>query len=352
MDKKIAVILFNLGGPDKAENIRPFLINFFMDKNIIRAPIFVRYFISRLIAYRRSKKEAGDSYGVLGGKSPLLENTKAQANALQNILGDNFKVFVVMRYWHPMAKEVIEQVRDYNPDEVILLPLYPQYSTTTTRSSFEDWFKSSREIGYNSKTKMICCYPFDKGFIAASVDNIKKSYADFVAKHGIAPRLLFSAHGLPEKIIQGGDSYQWACIESAKRIAHATDIEGLDWSICYQSRVGPLKWIGPSTEEALQKAAHDKKSVLIYPHAFVSEHVETLVEIEEEYRHVAKDLGIDAFERVPTVSCHPDFIKGLADLVREQVGAENYPNSRNPRVCPLEFGQCCQNERQFLKNVS
>lgn len=347
MDKKIAVILFNLGGPDKADSIRPFLINFFMDKNIIRAPIFVRFFVSRLIAWRRSKKEAGDSYGMLGGKSPLLENTQAQALALQNALGDKFKVFVVMRYWHPMAEEVTKEVQQFNPDEVILLPLYPQYSTTTTRSSFEDWVCHAKKIGLHPKTQIICCYPFNKGFIAASVDNIKKAYQEFIAKYGHAPRLLFSAHGLPKKIIKDGDSYQWACIESAHKIAGATGIEGLDYQICYQSRVGPLKWIEPSTEEALEKAAHDKKSVLIYPHAFVSEHVETLVEIEEEYRGMAEKLGISAFERVPTASCHPDFIGGLADLVREQVGQDNYPNQHNPRVCPLEFSQCCQNEKQF-----
>jgi len=352
MSKKIAVILFNLGGPDKAESIRPFLINFFMDRNIIRAPIFVRFFVSRLIAWRRSKKEAGDSYGMLGGKSPLLENTQAQASALQALLGDNFKVFVTMRYWHPMAKEVAKEVQQYNPDEVILLPLYPQYSTTTTRSSFEDWFSEIKKINFNPKTEMICCYPFDTGFITASVDNIKKSYANFIEKHGVEPRLLFSAHGLPEKIIKDGDSYQWACIESAKKIAEATGIESLDWSICYQSRVGPLKWIGPSTEEALEKAAHDKKAVLIYPHAFVSEHVETLVEIEEEYRHVAKELGIVAFERIPTVSCHPLFIEGLKELVLAQIGAGDYPNRHNQRVCPLEFSQCCQNEVQFIMRAS
>ena len=351
MNKKIAVILFNLGGPDKAESIRPFLINFFMDKNIIRAPIFVRYFVSRLIAWRRSKKEAGDSYGMLGGKSPLLENTEAQAEALQAVLGDGFKVFVVMRYWHPMAEQVTKDVQQFNPDEVILLPLYPQYSTTTTRSSFEDWFKHSKNIGLNPKTQIICCYPFDKGLIVASVDNIKKSFIDFKEKYGVTPRLLFSAHGLPEKIIKDGDSYQWACIESAHKIARATGIDNLDYSICYQSRVGPLKWIDPSTEEALEVAAHDKKGVLIYPHAFVSEHVETLVEIEEEYRHVAKELGILAFERVATVSCHPAFIAGLADLVQAQIGAGQYPNEFNPRVCPLEFSQCCQNEAQFCNKT-
>lgn len=344
MTKKIAVILFNLGGPDRPESIRPFLINFFMDKNIIRAPYPVRFFLSRLIAWRRSKNEAGISYGLLGGKSPLLENTEAQAAALQQELGDGFRVFVTMRYWHPMAKQVVKDVQQFQPDEIILLPLYPQYSTTTTRSSFEDWFKEAAEQGLHSPTQIICCYPFDKGFISASVDHIKTAYASFIAKYGVAPRLLFSAHGLPEKIIAEGDSYQWACEQSAAKIAAACQIENLDWGICYQSRVGPLKWIRPSTEEALVEAAKDKVAVLIYPHAFVNEHVETLVEIEEEYRHTAKELGVIGFERVPTVSCHPDFIGGLADLVRQQIGAGPFPNKENKRICPLDYCGCAQNE--------
>jgi protoporphyrin/coproporphyrin ferrochelatase len=351
MAPKIAVILFNLGGPDKAESIRPFLINFFMDKNIIRAPYPVRFLVSRLIAWRRSKNEAGASYGMLGGKSPLLENTQAQAAALESKLGAGFKVFVTMRYWHPMAAQILKDVQQFAPDEIILLPLYPQYSTTTTRSSFQDWFKEANRAGLDIPTQMVCCYPFDKGFVAASADNIKTAYNDFMRKNGVAPRVLFSAHGLPEKIIAEGDSYQWACIESAKTIAAATEIDNLDWSVCYQSRVGPLKWIRPSTEEALEKAAHDKVPVLIYPHAFVNEHVETLVEIEEEYRHLATEMGITGFERVPTVSCHPDFIAGLADLVREQIGAGAFPNARNKRVCPLEYSQCCQNEFAFCNKA-
>lgn len=344
MTGKTAVILFNLGGPDKTESIRPFLINFFMDKNIIRAPYFVRFFVSRLIAYRRSKKEAGVSYGMLGGKSPLLENTEAQAAALEAKLGNGHKVFVCMRYWHPMADDVLQQVQQYNPDEVVLLPLYPQYSTTTTRSSFEDWFRAAKKYDFKTKTQMICCYPFNDGFISASVQNIKTAYDAFIAKHGYAPRVLFSAHGLPEKIIEEGDSYQWACEQSAAKIAAACNIENLDWSICYQSRVGPLKWIGPSTEEALHTAAAENKGVLIYPHAFVSEHVETLVEIEEEYRHLAKEIGVKGFERVNTVSCHPDFIAALADLVLAQKGEGKFPNAQNKRVCPMQFSQCCQSE--------
>lgn len=344
MSEKTAIILFNLGGPDKTESIKPFLINFFMDKNIIRAPYPVRFLLSRYIAYKRSKNEAGTSYGMLGGKSPLLDNTKAQANALQQKLGEGFKVFIAMRYWHPMAAEVTQDVKAYNPDKVVLLPLYPQYSTTTTRSSLQDWIEASAACGLDKPTTLACCYPFDTGFVEASASLVKNSFNDFKAKHGVNPRVLFSAHGLPEKIIKDGDSYQWACEESASKIAKATGIENLDWSICYQSRVGRLKWIGPSTEEALRQAAKDKAAVLVYPHAFVSEHVETLVEIEEEYRHLANELGIQAFERVPTVSCHPDFIDGLAKLVINQKSQSGFPNEKNERICPMHFSQCCQNE--------
>lgn len=343
LPKKTAVILFNLGGPDSKDAIRPFLINFFMDPNIIAAPYPVRFFVSRLIAWRRSKKEAGTSYGILGDKSPLLENTQKQAAALQAVLGDAYKVFVCMRYWHPMTAQIVSDVKAYNPDHIVLLPLYPQYSTSTTLSSTQEWQKECKKQGLNIPTALKCCYPFDAGFIAASADNIRQKYAAMEQECGQSPRLLFSAHGLPEKIIASGDPYQWQCAEGARQIAAATNIPNLDWSICYQSRVGPLQWIKPSTEEALHKAAADKVPVLIYPHAFVSEHVETLVEIEVEYRELAHEIGVPAFARVPTVSTHPDFIEGLRKIVVANTDVVGYPHSSSPRLCPAEFGRCCHN---------
>ncbi|MEK7802358.1 MAG: ferrochelatase [Pseudomonadota bacterium] len=343
LPKKNAVILFNLGGPDSKQAIRPFLIRFFMDPNIIAAPYLVRFFISRLIAWRRSKKEAGTSYGVLGNKSPLLENTQKQAEALQAVLGDTYKVFICMRYWHPLTAQIVEEVKAYNPDHIVLLPLYPQYSTSTTLSSIQEWQKECHKQGLSVPTALTCCYPFDEGFIAASADNIRKAYSGLQQECGRAPRLLFSAHGLPEKIIEKGDPYQWQCEEGARKIAAATQIPNLDWSICYQSRVGSLKWIGPSTEEALHKAAADKMPVLIYPHAFVSEHVETLVEIEVEYRELAHEIGVPAFARVSTVSTHPDFIEGLRKMVEANKDVMGYPHPAHPRLCPGEFGKCCHN---------
>ena len=186
--KKTAVILFNLGGPDKRESIKPFLFNFFMDKNIIRAPIFVRYFVAKMISIRRSKREAGDSYAELGDKSPLLENSLMQADALEKLLNaqdsGEFKTFVCMRYWHPMADEVIKQVKNYSPDEILLLPLYPQFSTTTTRSSFQAWDKAAAKNKLNVPTTAICCYPWEEGFVEASAENIKAVYDQAVSETG------------------------------------------------------------------------------------------------------------------------------------------------------------------------
>ena len=169
--EKVAVVLFNLGGPDSKNAIQPFLMNFFMDKNIIRVPIPFRCFIAAMIAKRRSKREAGESYGELGDKSPLLENTTAQAKALEKALKSDsrgtkenvaFKTFVCMRYWHPMADEVVRHVKNWSPDEVVLLPLYPQFSTTTTRSSFQEWDKACEKEKYDVPTTHICCYKITK----------------------------------------------------------------------------------------------------------------------------------------------------------------------------------------------
>lgn len=331
---KTAVVLFNLGGPSHPETIKPFLFNFFMDKNIIPAPKPIRYFIAKYIAWKRGNNEAKTAYGLMGGRSPLLENTLDQAAALERVLehkfpdvNDDVRVFVSMRYWHPMAEDVAKEVAAYGPDKIVLLPLYPQYSTATTKSSFETWHEAAKKAGIGGVTTQICCYPMDNGFVRASVDNIRSALA-------LAPpntRLLFSAHGLPKKTIKAGDPYQWQCEETARVIVEALAIPDLDWEICYQSRVGPLEWIGPSTDEAIEKAAADGKNILIYPHAFVSEHVETLVEIEMEYRHKAEELGIKYFGRVETVSTHPEFIDGLAAMVMQ---------GTNPRYCPAGFKKC------------
>lgn len=351
--RKIAVVLFNLGGPDCLESVHPFLLNFFLDKNIVRAPRFVRWFLAHWIAFRRSRCEAKRSYAALGGKSPLLENTRAQANALQNRLGDLAQVFISMRYWYPMAGDVVPIIKDFGPDLVVLLPLYPQYSTTTTRSSVEAWQDACQKNHFFVPTSLLCCYAQGSGFVEASAELIRKAYGEALAasKGFKSPRVLFSAHGLPEKIIAEGDPYQWQCEESARLIAAKTGIAGLDWQICYQSRVGRLAWIRPSTEDALRKAGEDQVPVLIYPHAFVSEHVETLVEIEQEYREKAQHFGVPYFARVPTVGCSPRFIEGLAALIEQSISGPCGVVSCGGTNCPPEFSQCACVEFAALSNT-
>jgi ferrochelatase len=332
----------NLGGPSQEADIRPFLYNFFMDKNIIGAPLPIRWFIAHYISRTRSKAAARAAYEKLGFKSPLLENTRKQAEALQTELrgrGMDAEVLVSMRYWYPLSKEVIGKLNDLKPDHLVLLPLYPQFSTTTTGSSFQDFWTNVQaddgalhaRWGDETNVSKICCYPVQDGFIKASAENIRQQ----LEKAPGGTRLLFSAHGLPEKIVIGGDPYQYQCEKTAEAIVRELNIPGLDWQICYQSRVGPLKWIGPSTEEALAQAAADRKGVVIYPHAFVSEHVETLVEIEMEYRHKAEQLGLPYFARVETVGTHPAFIAGLAKLVKDAISGK--PCGRS---CPEKFKRC------------
>lgn len=345
--KKVAVVLFNLGGPDSKEAIKPFLFNFFMDPNIIPLPKPLRWLIAKLISIRRSKNEAGNSYGELGNKSPLLENSKAQAQALEKMLNArgvaNFKTFVSMRYWHPFAEETVHEIENWYADEIVLLPLYPQFSTTTTWSSLGVWKKAALHTGLNERTATICCYPCNDGFIKASAENIK-TQLDAAAKDGHHhPRVLFSAHGLPESVIDGGDPYQWQCEETARKIAARLGLE--DWLVCYQSRVGPKKWIGPSTEDEIRRAADEKKPVVIYPHSFTQEHVETLVELDIEYKEIAHENSLHGYYRAATVSTHPAFIDGLANIVLARVHREGVyggvKSEGGKKICPEKFTRCC-----------
>lgn len=349
-DEKVAVVLFNLGGPDNKNAIRPFLINFFMDKNIITLPIPFRCMLAVLIANKRTKREAGESYGELGDKSPLLENSEKQAKALEKQLNKNadgkkYKVFICMRYWHPMSPQVVREVREWSADKIVLLPLYPQFSTTTTWSSLQVWKKAMFQAGMNTETSMICCYPENQGYVDASADHIKTEYAKAVKDGHEKIRVLFSAHGLPEKVIKKGDPYQSQCVASAEKIAAKLskdlDVENLDWDICYQSRVGPMKWIGPSTEEAIEKAAEDKTAIIIYPHAFTQEHVETLVELDIEYKEYAEEKGQHGYYRAQTVGTAPAFIDGLETLVRDHEDRKDITAEGFECVCNPDFGKCC-----------
>lgn len=340
---RIAIVLFNLGGPDRPDAVRPFLYNLFSDPSIIRLPAPLRLPLAYLLARRRAR-EAAAIYDRLGGGSPLLPNTEAQARALEAVLADlgEARCFVAMRYWHPMSDECAQQVREFDPAEIVLLPLYPQFSTTTTASSLRVWHRAAGRAGLDRPTRIVCCYPSESGFIEAQARLIRDHY-DRASRHG-RPRILFSAHGLPKKVVEQGDPYQWQCDRTSGAIVARLRADGLDpdWVGCYQSRVGPLEWIGPSTDAEIRRAGRDGVPVVVVPTAFVSEHSETLVEIEEEYRHLAAANGVPWFERVPAVGVEPRFIEGLAKLVREAAGGCALRSEAGGRICPGRFGGCPQ----------
>jgi ferrochelatase len=316
---RIAVVLFNLGGPDSPAAVKPFLFNLFNDPAIIGAPGFVRAPLARLISSRR-EKSAQANYALMGGASPLLPETEKQAAALAAALAkalpeETVRCFIAMRYWHPFVEEAAEAVAAFAPDEIVLLPLYPQFSTTTTGSSLKAWSDAYRRPG---RSRAVCCYPVEDGFIEGYARLIGEAWAA-AGKPGPA-RLLFSAHGLPEKVVEGGDPYQAQVEATAAAIAARLDFA--DWRVCYQSRVGPLKWIGPATDEAIVEASREGLALVIAPIAFVSEHIETLVELDHEYGALAKANGCPAYIRVPALGVAGEFIGSLARLTLEALQRE------------------------------
>jgi ferrochelatase len=324
---RLAVVLLNLGGPDSPAAVEPFLFNLFNDPAILRLPKLLRWLVAKLISRRRAPI-ARKIYAHLGGGSPLLANTKAQAEALQAALKDaagEVRVFIAMRYWHPFADATAKAVREFSPDRVLLLPLYPQYSTTTTASSAADWNRAAESVGLKVPTQLICCYPNEPGFIEALLQRTQTALAEARRKAPDAkPVLIFSAHGLPERIAKAGDPYVEHVFAAAQAIVSRLDLqlgdpkEGTmgDWELGFQSRVGPVRWIGPWTDELIVQAAEEKRAIVILPVAFVSEHSETLVELDIEFRQLAERFGAPAYVRAPTVSTHPAFIAGLATIAR------------------------------------
>ncbi len=337
---KLAVVLFNMGGPDGLDAVRPFLFNLFRDPAIIPAPVFVRLPLAWRIARKRAPI-ARAIYEKMGGKSPLLELTREQATALEQVLSHRWdaKVFVAMRYWKPRASETVKDVKAFGPNRVVLLPLYPQFSSTTSGSSIDDWMRASRKAGLAAPTSGVCCYPIEGGFLRAQADWVRAALAE--AEGFGKPRVLFSAHGLPISVIEAGDPYQWQVERTAEALAKEIGEPDLDWTLCYQSRVGPQEWIGPSTESELERAGRDKVPVVVVPVAFVSEHSETLVELDIEYREFAEKAGVPAYFRTPAVGTDPHFIDGLAQLVELAAGGGPRLNcGQAGRLCPGDRTRC------------
>lgn len=349
---RTAVVLFNLGGPDQPSAVRPFLFNLFSDPAMIRLPGPLRWVFAQVISRLRART-AEDIYARIGDKSPILEETAAQAQALADELADSageLKVFIAMRYWHPFASETVAQVAVWAPDRVVLLPLYPQYSTTTTASSAADWDRAAKRSGLAAPVHTVCCYPSQEAFIEAHADQIRDGLARARAEAPKAVvRVLFSAHGLPKRIVDAGDPYAWQVERTAAAIAAAVGDPDLDWRVCYQSRVGPLEWIGPATSEELVDAGAKDCAVVLAPIAFVSEHSETLVELDIQYRRLADQAGVAAYVRVPALGKHPGFVAALADMTRAALDAgPGGPvcSAEGGRLCPAVYSACPSRAKQ------
>jgi ferrochelatase len=343
-----AVVIFNLGGPDNPDAIEPFLFNLFNDPAIIGLPGLLRKPLAKFIAHRRAPV-ARKIFAHLGGRSPLLEETEVQADALAQEITremgreDESRVFIAMRYWHPFIETAVEQVQAFDPDKIVLLPLYPQYSTTTTASSLKEWCRAAAAIDLEAPTRAVCCYPVEEGYITGLVGMIAPAIEEArrQAASRAEPRVLFSAHGLPKKIIATGDPYQWQIEQTAAATARVLALSGPDWTVCYQSRVGPLQWIGPSLDDELARAAGDGVPVVVVPVAFVSEHTETLVELDIEYRKMARDLGVPAYVRVPAIGVDKSFISALARIAVEALkGGQEIHSAADGRACPAATGRC------------
>ena len=341
---KLGIVLFNLGGPDSLEAVEPFLRNLFSDPAIISLPALLRLPLAWLIARRRAPL-ARAIYEHMGGRSPILAETQKQAQALEAALTTaavEAKVVVAMRCWHPFSDQAAASLKAFGPDRIVLLPLYPQFSTTTSASSLTDWARAARKAGLTAPATRICCYPENSGFIAAAAAKIRSAMEN--PRASVAYRLLLSAHGLPKRTIDAGDPYQWQVEQTARALVDALGIKDLDWTICYQSRVGPLEWIGPATDMEIRRAGQDGKGVIVAPIAFVSEHSETLVELDLEYGKLAREAGVPDYRRAATVSADPVFIDGLAGLVRKAVTGGITISDGEGRICPLAFGRCCYRE--------
>lgn len=337
--RRVAIVLFNLGGPDNQAAVRPFLFNLFNDKAIIGAPQPLRFLIAQMISRARAKG-ARANYALMGGGSPILSETRKQAAALEAAMARRvgnvtFKCFIAMRYWKPLVKEAAKAAETWGATDAVLLPLYPQFSSTTTASSLREWRRVSK-----LPSATVCCYPASAGLAASHAQAILEVWRE--AGSPEKPRVLFSAHGLPQRVIDRGDPYQWQVERTA---AAVRALLPADWDarICYQSRVGPLKWTTPTTEQEIRAAAASGAGVIVTPIAFVSEHVETLVELDIEYAQLAKRLGAPYYLRAPALGCEPRFIDALADLAERALSAPGKVGSENgDRLCPGRWSLCAQ----------
>ena len=347
---KVAVVLFNIGGPDSLAAVRPFLYNLFADPAIITLPAGLRQLVAGLLAWRRAPV-AREIYSLIGGSSPIKAGTDAQGAALENKLNSSgrenmeFRCFTSMRYWHPRARQVVGEVKGFAPDEIVLLPLFPQYSTTTVGTALDEWARVAKTARLDIPTHACCCFPVERDFVEAHADAIAKTIGEKIDNTPF--RLLFSAHSLPQKTVDAGDPYVWQIGQTAdalmQRLREKTGRDDIDHAVCYQSRVGPLKWLEPDTREEIRRAGVDGLALILVPIAFVSEHSETLVELDVEYAAEAAEAGVPAYHRMPALGTDVGFIEALAKITFRRLddgGCGPAKSEAGGRACPAGYPTC------------
>ncbi len=322
-NSKIAVVLLNLGGPDSLEAVEPFLFNLFNDPDIINFPFsfLFRKKLAKLISTKRAPK-IQEQYKKIGGKSPILETTTKQAKLLEANLNNNIeaKVFIAMRYWKPFTNDALVEIEKYSPDKIVLLPLYPQYSVSTTGSSVNEWNRLVKSYETLKKVPLLLVekYYLNELYIKAIVERINSALEKFSAEKRDNVTILFSAHGTPIKLVKQGDPYSHHITETVEKVVKTGGYKQ-PWTLCFQSKVGPQKWLTPSTPTVIEEnAANGVKNVLMVPIAFTSDHLETLFELNIEYRHLAEEKGIEQYEMTVGLNDSPIFISALEELVLEK----------------------------------
>ena len=320
MQEKIGVVLLNLGGPDSLEAVEPFLYNLFVDPDIINFPgsFLVRKPLAKLISSKRHPR-IQEQYKQIGGKSPLKEFTLGQCRLLEIELNKKFpaKVYAAMRYWHPFTSEVLDEIEREGIKKVILLPLYPQYSKATTESSVKEWKKQLELRGgiAGLEWSLVEHYYDFMPYVDAFVERINEGLAKFSPDKRDKVDILFSAHGTPMKLVREGDPYSGHICETVTAVKNRGG-----WAnphhLCFQSKVGPQKWLTPSTPKVIEELAKKGvKNMLVVPIAFASDHLETLFEVGIEFKHLATEKGVEKFEVTEGLNYSPKFINALAQLV-------------------------------------
>jgi len=321
--ERIGVLLFNLGGPETLDDVRPFLFNLFSDPDIIRLPWrALQKPLAWLISTQRHRLSRG-YYEKIGGGSPLRKITDEQAAALEEALarrGITARAYVGMRYWHPFLDEALDQIRRDQVTHLVVLPLYPQFSISTTGSSLNRMNAVIKTNPHDAlKLSVIEGWHDDPSYIAALTAAIKEELIKFTDQGPSRIHIVFSAHSVPVRYIDEGDPYLDQTRETVRLVMEQLGNDR-PHSLSFQSKVGPVKWLSPSTDETIRRLAREGVSqVLLVPVSFVSEHIETLYELDILYRHVAEEVGIAEYRRVPALNCRPDFIDALASLVEKAI---------------------------------